>query len=203
MVSVPVAVGRFVRRTRSHSPGLTLWPRATIRWSSPRQAPARFEDSFRGETEFRSEGGFPTVDADAGTVNPFQAPSYADATAEVEDRPHSGVLWLLFSFAGRIPRRVYWPVYLVTTFYTYVFNFTVIAVFGEGSDLSTALALANLPLVLWISLANYVKRWHDVGKSGWWVLICLIPCIGPLWQFVELGFSRGTYGPNHYGPDPT
>ena len=64
-------------------------------------------------------------------------------------------------------------------------------------------ALANLPLVLWISLANYVKRWHDVGKSGWWVLICLIPCIGPLWQFVELGFSRGTYGPNHYGPDPT
>ncbi|MGQ0485996.1 MAG: DUF805 domain-containing protein [Hyphomicrobiales bacterium] len=55
---------------------------------------------------------------------------------------------------------------------------------------------------LWPTLAIYAKRWHDRGKSGWWMLIILIPLIGPIWVLIELGFLRGTKGPNHYGPDP-
>ena len=47
-----------------------------------------------------------------------------------------------------------------------------------------------------------VKRWHDRGKSGWWVLIALIPLVGPIWAIIETGFLPGTSGPNEYGPDP-
>jgi len=57
--------------------------------------------------------------------------------------------------------------------------------------------------VVWFSLALQVKRWHDRGKSGWWVLINLIPFVGGLWALVECGFLRGTEGPNQFGPDPT
>ena len=49
----------------------------------------------------------------------------------------------------------------------------------------------------------YIKRFHDRDKSGWWVLIGLIPLIGPLWLLIELGFLKGTDGPNRFGPPVT
>jgi uncharacterized membrane protein YhaH (DUF805 family) len=55
---------------------------------------------------------------------------------------------------------------------------------------------------IWIGLALAVKRWHDRNKSGWWVLIGLVPIIGQLWALIECGFLRGTTGPNIYGADP-
>ena len=59
-----------------------------------------------------------------------------------------------------------------------------------------------LVVVTWVSLAVSVKRWHDRDKSGWMVLIGFIPIIGAIWTLVELGFIRGTVGPNRFGDDP-
>ena len=50
-------------------------------------------------------------------------------------------------------------------------------------------------------LAVAVRRLHDVGKSGWFMLIALIPIIGGIWLLV-LVCTAGTVGPNDYGPDP-
>ena len=36
--------------------------------------------------------------------------------------------------------------------------------------------------------------------NGWWVLIGLIPIIGGIWLLIELGFLKGTDGPNRFGP---
>ena len=78
-----------------------------------------------------------------------------------------------------------------------------ISAFGEDSPAANmVLVMLYVPLI-WISLALGVKRWHDRNKSGWWVLIGMIPIIGPLWQFIEAGCMRGTVGANQYGPDPT
>ena len=46
----------------------------------------------------------------------------------------------------------------------------------------------------------HIKRFHDRDKSGWWVLIGLIPVIGAIWLLIELGFLKGTPGPNRFGP---
>ena len=54
----------------------------------------------------------------------------------------------------------------------------------------------------WALLVLSAKRLHDRNKSAWWLLIGLVPCIGIIWIFVELGFRRGTYGRNRFGPDP-
>ena len=53
------------------------------------------------------------------------------------------------------------------------------------------------------SIIVYIKRFHDRDKSGWWVLIALIPIIGALWILIELGFLKGTPGPNRFGPPVT
>jgi uncharacterized membrane protein YhaH (DUF805 family) len=45
-----------------------------------------------------------------------------------------------------------------------------------------------------------IKRWHDRDKSGWWMLILLVPVIGAIWFLIELGFLAGTPGPNRFGP---
>jgi hypothetical protein len=50
-------------------------------------------------------------------------------------------------------------------------------------------------------LALAVRRLHDTGKSGWWILINLIPLAGPVW-FLVLTLTDGQPGANPYGASP-
>jgi uncharacterized membrane protein YhaH (DUF805 family) len=61
-----------------------------------------------------------------------------------------------------------------------------------------ALALAGL----WALLALSIRRLHDRGKSPAWLLLALVPLVGPLWLAIELAFVPGTPGENRYGADP-
>src|SRR5436305_1691005 len=55
--------------------------------------------------------------------------------------------------------------------------------------------------VLLPNLAVGVRRLHDTGKSGWWLLIGLIPIVG--WIVLLVFFvTAGQPGNNQYGPDP-
>ena len=51
------------------------------------------------------------------------------------------------------------------------------------------------------SLTLIIRRWHDLGKSGWFTLLLLIPLLNFL-VMLYLWFVRGTAGPNTYGEDP-
>jgi uncharacterized membrane protein YhaH (DUF805 family) len=46
-----------------------------------------------------------------------------------------------------------------------------------------------------------VRRFHDQDKSGWFVLLSLIPFLGAIIVLVFM-FLEGTKGPNRFGPDP-
>jgi uncharacterized membrane protein YhaH (DUF805 family) len=127
------------------------------------------------------------------------------------------------SLEGRIPRKGFWLGLLVLMIITWILEFILFAVFGvsmmSGMDpnatpeaaaaaASEAMGKMALPLgilmllVLWPSICLYAKRWHDRDKSGWWSLIMFVPIIGGIWMLVELGFLRGTDGPNRFGNDP-
>ena len=56
--------------------------------------------------------------------------------------------------------------------------------------------------VTWMGFCLLVKRWHDRGRSGWWVIIGLVPLIGNLWALIECGFLAGSRSGNKYGPAP-
>lgn len=51
------------------------------------------------------------------------------------------------------------------------------------------------------TLALQVRRLHDQDKSGWWLLITLLPYLGLGWMLYLMA-AQGTWGPNRYGPDP-
>jgi uncharacterized membrane protein YhaH (DUF805 family) len=119
---------------------------------------------------------------------------------------------LLFSFQGRANRAKFWLVALGIVVIE-VILFAVLlggaAMSGDPEQIAAAMGpvasvviLAFVVIATWISIAVAVKRYHDRNKSGWWVLIVLVPVIGGLWYLIECGFLRGTPGPNTYGPDP-
>ncbi len=62
-------------------------------------------------------------------------------------------------------------------------------------------AVISLVITL-ISLSLSVRRWHDLNRSGWWVLINLIPVLGWIYSLVMLGFMAGDQGANRFGPPP-
>jgi len=57
-------------------------------------------------------------------------------------------------------------------------------------------------LLTWPLVAISAKRWHDRDRSGWWVLVLLLPVVGVLWLLADNGLVRGTRGPNRFGPPP-
>ncbi|CAN5719941.1 DUF805 domain-containing protein [soil metagenome] len=107
---------------------------------------------------------------------------------------------ILFGFRGRIPRKAFW---LYGVGALLLFSVMAMLLLGiAGVEQRKAEVIANA-LLIWPGLAIGVKRWHDRGNSGWWVLINLVPVIGFLVTLVFNGLLRGTPGPNRYGDDPT
>ncbi|GLS42346.1 DUF805 domain-containing protein [Methylobacterium brachythecii] len=126
---------------------------------------------------------------------------------------------LLFSAQGRIGRGQFWKgsilfglaLMVVMTIVNLVIGRFIGNQSGEAGNYSVEGAaavpfiLANLALMIpavWAGICLGIKRYHDRGKSGLWILIMFVPFIGGIWYFVETGFLRGTIGPNLYGADP-
>ncbi|MFP5204380.1 MAG: DUF805 domain-containing protein [Acidobacteriota bacterium] len=104
-------------------------------------------------------------------------------------------------FAGRSRRKEYWM-------FTLIHSLIIAGLYLAG--LALTLVLVGIPLLVltWLySLAAVipcfacsVRRLHDVGKSGWWLLLGLIPIIGGIvlivWQATDSQIGDNPYGPN-------
>lgn len=118
-----------------------------------------------------------------------------------------------FSFEGRIRRIEYflsgllvcfvggiiWAVAFASAFVGIMSGSTAAA--AGGSVFAILLGLAAYVGILWFGIAQGVKRLHDVDKSGWLILLLLIPIVGFIFALYML-FADGTVGPNQYGLDP-
>ncbi len=105
---------------------------------------------------------------------------------------------ILFSFKGRIGRKAYWLSFLgmMVALFAVIF---VLSLAGVGEDVLGLVTLIIYIPIIWMSLAVQIKRWHDRNKSGWWVLITLIPVIGSIWALIENGFLAGDDNQNNFG----
>lgn len=118
------------------------------------------------------------------------------------------IMSVLFSFEGRASRLQFWAVYMgmMAVYVAFIMamgvgSFPAVDATGEpvapgGAGLGVMVLSA---VSLWVSLAINAKRFHDRDKSGWWVLIGLVPVIGGLWILIECGFLAGTPGSNRFG----
>jgi uncharacterized membrane protein YhaH (DUF805 family) len=131
---------------------------------------------------------------------------------------------LLFSFSGRTNRAMWWLTGVaLSVFMAALFFAGLVLAHQRQGTIALALMLFLIP-ILWVSLAVGAKRLHDRDMSAWWLLVFyILPSVLQglaeysasywlgltvtwvviaVWCIVELGFLRGTAGPNQYGSDP-
>ena len=119
-----------------------------------------------------------------------------------------------FDFQGRSSRAEFWSFFLlgfavlVVTYVLYMISGAMEPGFDPDTHETGAtfyLATAIFGIFALVSvipgIALEVRRWHDIGKTGWFWFIRFVPVIGPL---VVLAFMamKGNAGGNQYGPDP-
>ena len=106
------------------------------------------------------------------------------------------------NFSGRARRKEYWMFILFNMIFGFVAmlldNLLGIAdpVIGYGA----IYGLYTLALII-PGIAVAVRRLHDLGKSGWMLLIAFIPLIGAIWLIV-LMCTDSNAGENQYGANP-
>ncbi|MCS0788877.1 DUF805 domain-containing protein [Cytobacillus firmus] len=106
-----------------------------------------------------------------------------------------------FNFRGRSRRREYW-MFILFTFLISIILTIIEMIFGWEITEDIGILTTLFSLIMLIpSLSVTVRRLHDTGKSGWWILISLIPLIGGIiiLIFTLIDSERGS---NKYGPSP-
>ncbi|NTT85638.1 DUF805 domain-containing protein [Tabrizicola fusiformis] len=99
------------------------------------------------------------------------------------------------NFSGRAIRSEYWWFTLANVIGSVILN---------GIDMATGVPILSLIWALALlvpGLAVGVRRLHDLDRSGWWLLIVLVPVVGVI-LLIYWFATRGTVGPNRFGPDP-
>ncbi|HEY1210160.1 MAG TPA: DUF805 domain-containing protein [Terracidiphilus sp.] len=113
------------------------------------------------------------------------------------------MVWKKYAqFSGRSRRNEYWMFTLFNLLIYVLLYGAAIALMesGIGKALLGICAIYGLAILI-PSLAVGVRRLHDTGRSGWWLLICFVPIVGGLilLVFFVLDSEPGT---NQYGPNP-
>lgn len=100
-------------------------------------------------------------------------------------------------FEGRARRKEYWMFVLVNMIISLVLTLTENTFLNGSPMLSGIYSLA----VLIPGIAVSIRRLHDICKSGWYLLISLIPLIGGIW-LLFLTATDSEPGANQYGDNP-
>ncbi|WP_247749566.1 DUF805 domain-containing protein [Pseudoalteromonas viridis] len=105
-------------------------------------------------------------------------------------------------FNGRARRKEYWLFMLCNIIVTIVLGLVdmTLGLYSEESGFGLLSGLYALAVII-PSIALSIRRLHDTGRSGWWILISLVPVIGPLVLLVFYVMDS-TPGDNDYGPNP-
>ena len=96
------------------------------------------------------------------------------------------------NFNGRARRQEYWMFTLINVIISIVIG-VIDGSLADPTETSVVGSLYSLAVLL-PSIAVAVRRMHDVGKSGWFILI-------PIYNII-LAATEGDSGPNEYGSDP-
>jgi uncharacterized membrane protein YhaH (DUF805 family) len=105
-------------------------------------------------------------------------------------------------FSGRARRKEYWMFVLFNLIVAFVLGIVdnMLGTVSQPYGVGTLGALYSLAVLL-PSIGVGVRRLHDTNRSGWWLLIGLIPVIG--WIVLLVFFVQdSTPGENRFGPNP-
>ena len=104
-----------------------------------------------------------------------------------------------FDFGGRARRSEYWFYVLFNAIIAIIFGVVGFLIGGKTGYVVTVDIYGLAVLIPGVAVS--VRRMHDIGKSGWWIFISLIPLIGAIWYLI-LACTDSQPGANIYGPNP-
>ena len=106
-------------------------------------------------------------------------------------------------FSGRSRRKEYWFFVLGIIIAAIILGIVegIVGLSGMIGGVYGPLTVIFLLGIIIPSLAVQVRRFHDQDKSGWFILLGLIPFVGGLIVLVFMCLE-GTKGPKRFGPDP-
>jgi len=111
------------------------------------------------------------------------------------------VVWNVANFDGRARRKEFWMFTLMNMLIGGGIGIllSLLHIVNSKSTMNTMVMVMFLSAII-LTIAVAVRRLHDTGRSGWWLLLYPIPVVG----FVVLVFWMldGEVGENSYGPDP-
>ena len=104
--------------------------------------------------------------------------------------------------SGRARRAEFWYFVLINTVIVFALSFVdnVLGFFYEEIGVGVLSGIYSLLMII-PYLTVTIRRLHDTGRSGWWLLIQLIPGLGGLVMFIFM-LLDSQHGTNQYGSDP-
>jgi len=116
-------------------------------------------------------------------------------------------LFTLHKWQGRMSLGEFWIYTIAVTGCQFLlsmiaFLFDGVVIGSRQPVLGLILAMVIGAAAAWAATCIQIRRFHDHNMSGRWVLMNLVPLIGPIYVGVKLGLMDGDQGPNKYGNDP-
>ena len=121
-----------------------------------------------------------------------------EENVQTQSQPQKNFIKQLFSFKGRAKRTEYWLVSICSSLFMLPVSIT------DEADMTVGLAVYALVMIIplcWLSLAVVTRRFHDLGKSGWFTILTCIPVVNIIFG-VYVAFFKGQQQDNEYGPNP-
>jgi uncharacterized membrane protein YhaH (DUF805 family) len=105
-------------------------------------------------------------------------------------------------FSGRSRRKEYWFFVLFVVIISIVLNIIdgLIGAYDRSMGVGLLSTIFSLAILI-PSIAVSVRRLHDINRTGWWILIALVPLVGWIVLLV-FHLQDSTPGTNRYGPNP-
>jgi uncharacterized membrane protein YhaH (DUF805 family) len=105
-------------------------------------------------------------------------------------------------FHGRARRQEYWYFVLINVIISVALAIVDGVTGTYNSDVGLGLLSGIYTLAVLIpGIAVSVRRLHDIGRSGWWLLIVLVPLVGAIVLFIFMVLDSKPEQ-NEYGPSP-
>jgi uncharacterized membrane protein YhaH (DUF805 family) len=111
-------------------------------------------------------------------------------------------------FSGRARRKEYWFFVLFNIIISVVLTVcdVFMGTYSAAANIGILTAIYTLAVLI-PGIAVSVRRLHDTGRSGWWLLIVLVPLIGALvlliFMLIDSHPGQNAYGPSPKTGDPT
>ena len=107
--------------------------------------------------------------------------------------------FLYANINGRIGRKTFWLYFILPQWIFFILLGSTVSSYDNVIIATPDLVFYLMILIRIGVFMGFVKRLHDRGKSGWWFILCLIPVIGDIYWFIDLGILPGNKTENKYG----